>query len=202
MSARNLVLSGTSVLAFLLASSSLQAQEPTDAAQPDADTRQQLPSVMDRLALLESQVQQLARILGVQIPVPARPIAPSFPGEDVNGQASSAQQLAGLAEGSRQINDRLGRIQGQLDELRSAVMPSAPVVPTHGTLVIRNWTGVSQYISVNGRQFYVRPGLTTVTVPHAIVEVYLPGFEMPKLMGVSNWRRTGRGYEMPLDIRI
>ena len=37
--------------------------------------------------------------------------------------------------------------------------------PRNGKLVIQNWTGLSQYVSVNGSRFYVGPGRTEMRVP-------------------------------------
>lgn len=74
-------------------------------------------------------------------------------------------------------------------------------VPMHGRLVVENWTGKSHRMVVNGQSYWVSPGRTILTVPHAIVEAYMPNHEGPKLWGLSNWKWNGQGYEMFITLR-
>ena len=90
-------------------------------------------------------------------------------------------------------------MQRQLDGVR--VPSRATPVLTQGRLVVQNLTGVPHYLSVNKVQHYVQPGRTDIWVPYQMVEAYLPSHELPKLLGMSLWRWTGRDYEMPLEIR-
>ena len=73
--------------------------------------------------------------------------------------------------------------------------------PTHGRLVVRNFTEASHYLSVNNVQYVVSPGRTDIWVPFQVVEAYLPVYEPRKVLGTALWRWTGRDYEMPLEIK-
>ena len=75
------------------------------------------------------------------------------------------------------------------------------VTPESGKLILQNLSGLSHYVSVNGTRHLVSPGRTEIWIPRAIVEVYLPHHESPKLWGMSNWKWTGQHHEMLINIR-
>lgn len=74
-------------------------------------------------------------------------------------------------------------------------------VSATGRLILQNWTGSEQFVLVNGAGHQIPPGRTTLTVPHSILEVFMPRYESARLWGMTNWKQTGDGYEMQVDLR-
>lgn len=70
-----------------------------------------------------------------------------------------------------------------------------------GRLVLQNWMGSEQFVLVNGAGHQIPPGRTVLTVPHSILEVYMPRHEAAKLWGMTNWKQKGDEYEMQIDLR-
>jgi hypothetical protein len=162
------------------------AQQPS--ASPFVDIEQ-------RLDRLEQQIQLIQQHVGMRggLPSSARIDNGSQreqPGEDHLGRIEAE---------ARRLNERVDRVERQLDGAAGSSRVLPP--PTQGRLIVRNFTGVPYYLSVNKVLHYVQPGRTDIWVPYQIVEAYLPSHESPKLLGMSLWKWTGRDYEMPLEIR-
>ena len=79
-------------------------------------------------------------------------------------------------------------------------MPAVSSEPAPARLVVQNRTLSSQSLSVNGSVFLVAPGRTDILIPHQVVEVYVPGRELPKLYGMSFWGWTGQEYQMWVEL--
>jgi hypothetical protein len=167
------------------------AQQPTLAPPQTAGQ-----PIEERLARLEMQLQLIQRHLGLRYRLP-----PASSGADstLPDQSTDSDRLSRLEQETRRFGEQVEQMQRQLE---GATPPSrvAPV-PAQGRLVVQNLTGVPHYLSVNKVQHYVQPGRTDILVPCQVVEAYLPSHELPKLLGMSLWRWTGRDYEMPLEIK-
>lgn len=171
---------------------------PASEQAPQADGEPSARSLETRLAELESQVRLIQRHLGLQM----KPPDTTGVGESRTDASNSEDRLGRVESEIRRVGDRLERIQHELENTRLARHPVTPEAsPNQGRLVIRNWTGVTQCVSVNRFQHYVQPGRTDIWVPRQAVEAYLPAYERPKLLGMTLWRWTGQDYEMPLEIR-
>jgi len=156
-----------------------------------------MPPIEQRIDKLQRQIHVIQRHLGLL--VDNMPIGGARSDSKVDPDVPVGR-IDAIESQSRQLGQRLQQIQSQVDALQPKPRPLVPVAD--GRFVIFNRTGVSQYVSVNGLRFYAAPGRTEMKIPRTIVEAYLPGFECPKLLGMSNWRWTGRQYEMWMDIRI
>ncbi len=163
--------------------SSLPATEPASMEPKLVDPGQKLPGAEERLVVIESRIAMLEekfRIIGERI-------------EHIDRQHDR------LYDAVAQLQKDVQKIKGiKLTMVKEEPTPQ----PRQGKFIIRNWTGVNQYVSVNGLRYFVSPGRTEIMVPHTTVEAYLPGFEGPKLFGMSNWQWTGQNHEMFFDIRI
>ena len=167
------------------------AQQPTLAPPQTAGQ-----SIEERLTRLEMQLQLIQRHLGLQYRFrPKSSGADSAPSD----QSADYDRLSRLEQETRRVGEQLEQMQRQLDGATSTNRVT-PVV-SQGRLVVQNLTGVPHYLSVNKVQHYVQPGRTDILVPCQVVEAYLPSHELPKLLGMSLWRWTGRDYEMPLEIK-
>lgn len=193
---RRIVVFPVVLCACLVGRLGLLAAEPTLATPQLIDPEQESLSIEERLSVIEDRLRLIEQHLRLTLKVPL----PDVQDSGLADLIASSERITKLESESRTISDRLQSIQSQLDELKPTAKPLVPE-PAQGRFVIRNWTGVTRCVSVNGLRFNVHPGWTEIKVPHALVEAYLPGFEAPKLLGMSNWRWTGQDYEMRLDIR-
>jgi hypothetical protein len=195
------------IVCMLGASSAAQeANVRSPAAAPAYESNQadrQEPSLAEtkaRLEALEAQVDIIVKHLGLTA-------GPSLPGQDAGSAEPvvTTGRLDTLELKLREIKQQLSRMQEQLGPKQAGTMkpvPTNPVpVPNQGKFIIRNWTGVSQYLSVNGYRFFATLGATDMSLPLQPVEAYLPYTEMPKVLGTSMWRLNGRDYEIVLNIR-
>ena len=108
-------------------------------------------------------------------------------------------RLSHLERETRHFNERFEEMQHQLDN----VTRPSHVASTHtqGRLVVQNRTGVPHYLSVYKVQHYIQPGRADIWVPYQAMEAYLPSHELPKLFGMSFWRRTGWDYAMFVETK-
>jgi len=139
--------------------------------------------------------------------------AQAQPASDAN--ATAVKHLASVTKDQiAQIRDQLVDLERETGRLQEKLLPEAmlreerdqeQVKPPRGmltgTLILQNDTGVSQVATINGRRYQVPPGRSELPVPRAVLEVYLPWYEQPKLWGMSNWRWTGQRYEMVIAIK-
>ena len=172
-------------------SAEARMQQPT-LAKPQATGQ----TIEERLDRLEWQLQLIERHLGLRLRVP---LSDSRADATVPEPSTGYDRIARLEQQTRRFDDRFQQIQRRLDDMMTPG-PRAPKV-TQGRLVVQNMTGGPHYLSVNKVQYRVPPGRTDIWVPYQAVEAYLPSHESPKLFGMTLWRWTGRGYEMPLEIK-
>lgn len=190
--------------------------EPTAAASAAVSD----PSVEQRLADLETEIRSLRE----QLADAANPPVPV----DTGGQAAQAgaeersvyEQPAGQQRTSAQdwttwlevkfadIENKLAGLEERLYSLDQAVRGRQPTAGTladgstaerEATFIISNYTGMDQYVSVNGQRRYYPPGRTEVQVPYGNVTTELVGFEAPRTW--NNWRLNGDRYQMELQIK-
>lgn len=191
MGVRTIILSAA-LLAGLGFPSDSSAVGPTLAQQQAPSLEHDQITVEERLDRIEAQIHMILQHLGLSL---SRPAYDSQGG--VAEPAVPGGRIPRLEEDTRNINHQITAIQREIDEITK---PGASV-SVRGKLVLHNLTGVSQDVSINGIRLRIRAGRTETWVPHAIVEVYLPWFESPKLWGMSNWRWTGHHHEMVISIR-
>jgi hypothetical protein len=159
------------------------------------------------LGALEEQIRSMRDQIGLirRHVIIRRDVGAPISASDTGNAPSTAQeQLDRLENAAREVYDRLEQMERQLEKTRTPPQPTVtPIasVPMQGRLVVQNWTRFSQYLSVNGALHLVQPGRTDIPVPYQQVEAYSPGHELPKLLGMSFWRWTGRDYEMLLEIK-
>ena len=100
-------------------------------------------------------------------------------------------------EPSRPLIDRIAQLEQAL-----ASPPTGAGLPAgQGRLVLTNQTGSTQTVTVNSARIIVTAGRTDVWVPLGDVEVFLTYFEPHKVMDRSQWRWTGRDFEMLVNVR-
>ena len=178
------------------------------------DIRTRIQQIKAQVEKLQGLVESIGQLAGVTQPVgQGAGGAQAQPGSDAN--ASAVKQLVGVSD------EKIARIREQLDDLETAtsdlqkkLLPQTmlqeereekevePAPPAWtGTLIMQNDTGVTQVATINGTRYQVPPGRSELRVPRAILEVYLPGHEQPKLWGMSNWRWSGQRYEMLIEIK-
>lgn len=135
------------------------------------------------------------------VPREARPSKPKSV-EPIKAPKNGLTPVAGTI-GHPQTDDKESRIiRGQSpDDGRKSEQPLTLPMAPQGRLIVYNEACVRRYISINGEGYWVAPGRSgEFWVPHAVVEVYLPYWEQPKLMGMSNWRWNGRCHQMGIRI--
>jgi hypothetical protein len=197
----------TAVLAMWTGSSGLSAAEPTLAPPRLGEPNAREGSVEDRLASLEAQIQSMRDQIGLirrHVVIRHDVGSPVSASDTGSAPATAQEQLDRLENTAREVYDRLEQIERQLEKTRTPPQPNVPPIaptPMQGRLVVQNWTRLSQYLSVNGALYLVQPGRTDISVPYQQVEAYIPGHELPKLLGMSFWRWTGRDYEMWMDVK-
>ena len=221
MKCANIVCLPALCLAVLASAHCLPAAERDLPAERLAETRKLAQDIKSRIQKMKAQVEKLqglvesiGQLAGVtQSAGQGAGGAQAQPGSDANGNA--VKQLAGFTK------EEIAKIRAQLDDLETTtsdlqkkllpetmlreegdqeqVKPPPPVLT--GTLLLQNETGVTQVATINGTRYQVSPGRSELPVPRAILEVYLPGHEQPKLWGMSNWRWSGQRYEMLIEIK-
>ena len=97
-------------------------------------------------------------------------------------------------------------LRGLLKELGAMVhemrkIPTPPVRPTEGTLIVENLTGLTQSLTVNGVAYAIAPGRTDMKVPFGDVQTQLALFEAPKKWTEKNWKQGKTGPELVVSIR-
>jgi len=128
------------------------------------------------------------------------------------------QRLAAIEKQLARIDERLAHLQQvirapgtKLVRENTEVQPASaaqdtganrnePPMVAIGRLIIHNRTRNTQYVSINGKRYFLPPGESRMDVPHAPVELYLPGYENPTTWGMSLWKQNGDRHEMVLDI--
>jgi hypothetical protein len=178
---------------------------PTRPDKPNAGER----TFEERLAALEAQMQaitdEMAMIRRHLDLLMRHPVGPSKPASKAgNTPTTTQEQLQQLENAARETGDRLEQIERQLEKAKTPqplTNPPIAPIPMQGRLVVRNWTTTSHHLSVNGALYLVQPGRTDIPVPYQQVEAYMPGHELPKVLGMSFWRWTGRDYEMWMDVK-
>ena len=163
---------------------------------------------------LEAELKQMSSALAQQSDAAGQSVVKQR--EDTNDRLTQIEQtLEGMRAVIRQMREMQDELSNQVksQERRevkkssstfadnSSNSPSPTPVPMQGRLVLQNWTGQSHRVVVNGQTYWVSPGRTVLSVPHAIVEAYMPAHEGPQLFGMSNWKWNGQGYEMFITLR-
>lgn len=195
------------LLAFLTGSAGLSAEGPTPARPRPDEPRAREKTIEERLDVLEAQTQVMKEEIDLirrHVVITRTSGSSSSAPDTASGQSAAQERFDRLENTTRGLYDRLEQIGRQLEEAKPRPQPNMSVVAsttTQGRLALQNWTKFSQYLSVNGTVYVVQPGRTDIMVPWQPVEAYIPGRELPKLLGMSFWRWTGREYEMPLEIK-
>ncbi len=193
-------------LASSIASARLTAQEPSPAPPLRDDSHNSASRLEDRVELLELQVRTMRARLNVlerQLRRTDDAGSPPAGNEAENDPVSARERLEQLEKSAREVDNRIAQMGRKLRELQPEPQPDPPSavpLPAQGRLVVQNWTMSSQHLSVNGTLYLVKPGRTEILVPYQMAEVYVPGSELPKLLGMSFWRWTGRDYEMRVNV--
>ena len=171
------------------------AGENTTLGTRQAD-RARLLTVEQRLDLIEQQLKVIVQ----QLEDSKRPFPET--GKQVHGHADN-QGNGYLTREQRQgdIAKRLQAVEEKIENLSGRTYPISLLQPITGSLVVNNWTGISQNIRINGVLYSVPAGSTTISVPYSIVEAYMPSWEAPKLWGMSNWIHNGKHHFMTINIR-
>ena len=177
------------------------------------DIRTRIQQLKPQVEKLQGLVESIGQLAGLTQPSgQGAGGAQAQPGSDAN--ASAVKQLAGFTkEEIAKIRDQLNELEAVSNDLQNGLGPETilreegdekevePPPMLTGTLILQNDTGVTQVATINGIRYQVPPGRSELPVPRAILEVYLPWYEQPKLWGMSNWRWTGQRYEMLIEIK-
>jgi hypothetical protein len=201
---RRLIAVWTVLILGVATSGALLAAEPTLAPDRTKASEAGNPDLEGRLAAMEQRLQAIEEHLGLRMP-PSRKEGDAFRGS--TGTSRPPARIDSLEGQYQDLASRLAQIERQGANATRSDNPApklvpVPAVPIQGKVVLQNWTGNRQYVSVNGLRFWVEPGYTEVWVGYSPAEVYIPGVEQPKLFGMSMWRWNGREYEMRIDLRL
>jgi len=192
----------------------LPAERLAESRKLAEDIRSRIQQIKAQVEMLQGLVDSIGQLAGVTQPAgQGAGAAQAQPGSDANGNA--VKQLAGVTKDEiARIRDRLDELETVTSDLQKKLLPEVmlreegdqeqvkpPPPMLTGTLILQNDTGVTQVAAINGGRYQVLPGRSELPVPRAILEVYLPSYEQPKLWGMSNWRWTGQRYEMLIEMK-
>jgi hypothetical protein len=212
----NMSMKNTSLCTLLLATlaipSLLRAAEPTLAPlRPNAPwtneqlINERLDSIDKRLNSLAARMDSLERSWREREHEVTYSGSTPVPEGKITEQSKTQSRLEQLENETSQVNDRLEKIQRQLEGMKPSTQPAPapePIqVPLKGKLVVQNWSNFPRLLTVNKTVHLVPIGRSEIPVPLQPIETYLTNFESPKILGMSFWRWTGQEYEMLMEIK-
>jgi len=132
---------------------------------------------------------------------------------DVKGPTLAVPSVSQLPAQVVQLRKELAAVKAELARLNNRREPAdnddqkagphkhkVKTSPTRGRVIVKNYTGLRQYLEVNGFVYPIVPGENDIWVAYGVVRTRLLPHEAPIAWDVSRWRYNGRDHELPVMI--